>query len=45
MSDLECLIYYAADGQDIVEVRLEDETVCLTQEHMAELFGISKKII
>ena len=39
------LIYEASDGQVRVDVRLEDETVWLTQEHMAVLFGKSKKTI
>jgi hypothetical protein len=44
MSDFECLIFYAADGPVLIEMRLEDETVCLTQ-YNAYLFGKSKKII
>jgi hypothetical protein len=42
-SDL--LIYQAPDGRIKIDVRLEDETVWLTQAHMAELFGKSKKTI
>lgn len=45
MSNSEILIYQAADGHVKVDVRLEDETVWLTQAHMAELFGKSKKTI
>ena len=41
----EFLIYQAADGRVRIDVRLEDETVWLTQDHMAELFGKSKKTI
>lgn len=42
-SDL--LIYQAPDGRIKIDVRLDDETVWLTQAHMAELFGKSKKTI
>jgi len=39
------LIYQASDGKIKIDVRLEDETVWLTQDHMAQLFGKSKKTI
>lgn len=39
------LIYRAEDGQTSVEVRLEDETVWLTQQHMAELFQTTQQNI
>ncbi len=42
-SDL--LIYQAPDGRIKIDVQLDDETVWLTQAHMAELFGKSKKTI
>jgi len=45
MSNSEILLYQAADGKIKIDVRLEDETVWLTQDHMAELFGKSKKTI
>jgi hypothetical protein len=45
MNTSEILIYQAADGKIIIDVRLEDETVWLTQDHMAGLFGKSKKTI
>jgi len=45
MNDSELLIYQDSDGQIKIDVHLEDETVWLTQEHMAELFGKSKKTI
>ena len=45
MSDSEILIYQASDGKIRIDVRLEDETVWLTQDHMAGLFGKSKKTI
>jgi len=37
------LVYAAEDGRVKVEVRLENETVWLTQQHMAELFQTSKQ--
>ena len=45
MNNSEFLIYQAADGKITIDVRLEDETVWLTQAHMAELFGKSKQTI
>ena len=45
MNNSELLIYQAPDGQIKIDVRLEEETVWLTQAHMAELFGKSKKTI
>jgi len=39
------LIYQAEDGQTKIEVQLQDETVWLTQKHMAELFQTSKQNI
>ncbi|MFA6721579.1 MAG: RhuM family protein [Candidatus Cloacimonadaceae bacterium] len=45
MSDSEILIYQATDGRIKIDVRLEDETVWLTQEHMAQLFGKAKSTI
>lgn len=41
----EIIIYQTVDGIITIDVRLEDETVWLTQEHMAELFGKNKKTI
>ncbi|MEI6639068.1 MAG: virulence RhuM family protein [Chlorobium sp.] len=41
----ELLIYQAPDGRIKIDVRLEEETVWLTQAHIAELFGKSKKTI
>jgi hypothetical protein len=37
----EIIIYQAEDGQSILEVHLQDETVWLTQRQMAELFDTS----
>ena len=45
MNNSEILLYQAPDGTIKLDVRLEDETVWLTQAHMAELFGKSKKTI
>ncbi len=41
----ELLIYQDSDGQIRIDVHLEDETVWLTQEHMAQLFGKAKSTI
>ena len=43
--DSQLLLYQTPDGQIKLDVHLEDETVWLTQAHMAELFGKSKKTI
>ncbi|MDT8422065.1 MAG: virulence RhuM family protein [Desulfuromonadales bacterium] len=45
MNHSEILIYQDQQGKIRIDVRLEDETVWLTQEHMAQLFGKSKKTI
>jgi hypothetical protein len=39
------IIYQAADGQTKIEVRLENETVWLTQKLMAKLFQVAKSTI
>lgn len=39
------LIYQNPDGTIKVDVHLEDETVWLTQAHMAELFGKGRSTI
>jgi hypothetical protein len=39
------LIYQAEDGKTKIEVQLQDETVWLTQDQMAELFGKAKSTI
>jgi len=41
----EVLVYQAEDGQVRVDVRLEDETVWLTQDLMAELFQTTQQNI
>ncbi len=38
----EILIYQAGEGQTCIEVRLEDETVWLSQQQMAELFQTAR---
>jgi hypothetical protein len=45
MNSSEILIYQAPDGTIRIDVRLEDETVWLTQDHMAHLFGKAKSTI
>lgn len=45
MNDSEILIYQAADGKINIDVRLEDETIWLTQDHMAVLFGKARSTI
>lgn len=39
------LVYQAGDGTLKIDVRLEDETVWLTQQHMADLFQTSQQNI
>jgi hypothetical protein len=39
----EILLYQTEDGLNRIEVRLEDETVWLTQNLMAELFQTTKQ--
>jgi len=43
--DSEIVIYQAEDGQSRIEVRLQDETVWLTQKLMAELYQTTKQNI
>jgi hypothetical protein len=38
-------IYQTADGQTEIEVRLETDTVWLTQAHMVELFGRDQSVV
>lgn len=45
MNTGEILIYQNQDGNIKIDVRLEDETVWLTQEQMAELFGKARSTI
>jgi hypothetical protein len=45
MNHSEILIYQDQQGKIKIDVRLEDETVWLTQEHMAQLFGKAKSTI
>jgi hypothetical protein len=39
------LVYRSEDGQLKIDVRLEDENVWLSQQHMATLFQTSKQNI
>ena len=41
----EVLLYTTEDGDIRIDVRLLDETVWLTQEHMAKLFGKARNTI
>ncbi len=41
----EIIIYKTEDGLSKLEVKLQDETVWLTQQQMAELFNKSKSTI
>lgn len=45
MPDSQLLIYLNEDGNVKLDVRLEDETVWLTQEQIAQLFGKAKSTI
>ncbi len=45
MSNNEIIIYQTQDGATKVDVRFEDETVWLTIEQMAELFGKSRSTV
>ncbi|NJD91687.1 MAG: virulence RhuM family protein [Geobacter sp.] len=45
MNTSDMLIYQAPDGTIKIDVRLEDETVWLTQDHMSHLFGKAKSTI
>ncbi len=44
-STAEFLIFTAQAGDDSIEVRVEDETVWLTQKLMAEFFGVDVRTI
>lgn len=45
MTDSNLLIFQAADGSIRLDVRLEDETVWLSQEQMCKLFGRERSVI
>jgi len=45
MTNSEILLYQNPDGSIKIDVRLEDETVWLTQAQMALLFGKNKRTI
>ena len=40
----EIILYQTEDGLTKIDVRFEDETVWLTQQQMAELFGHSEQL-
>jgi len=40
----EIIIYQSDDGKTRIDVRMENETVWLTQAQMAELFGITEQL-
>jgi hypothetical protein len=42
MEENKIIIYQTEDGQTQIDVRLENDTVWLTQAHMAELFKSSR---
>jgi hypothetical protein len=43
--DSQIIIYTAKDGQAKLQVKMEDETVWLTQKQLAELFDIDRTVI
>ena len=45
MSNSELLLYQTEDGQTKIDVRLEEETVWLSQAQMVELFQTTKQNI
>jgi hypothetical protein len=45
MKNNEIIIYQSADGTPSIEVHVENETVWLTQEKIAELFGVRRPAI
>ncbi len=45
MANSEILLYQTENGQTKIDVRVEDETVWLSQVQMAELFQITKQNI
>ena len=45
MEENKIIIYQTDDGQTQIDVRLENETVWLTQQQMAELFDKDRTVI
>ena len=45
MEENKIIIYQTEDGQTQIDVRLENETVWLTQQQMAELFEKDRTVI
>lgn len=44
-SNNQIIIYQSEDGQTLLDVRMEDDTVWLTQQQIAELFGTKRPAI
>lgn len=42
---VEVVMYQTPDGQTVIDVKLENETVWLTQSQMIELFGRDQSVI
>ena len=45
MTNSEILLYHSSDGEPVIQVRLENETVWLNQAQMTELFNTTKQNI
>ena len=45
MQEQQIIIYEAGNGQPKIEVRLQNETVWLTQKIMAKLFGVDRSVV
>ena len=45
MNTGEIIIYQTTDGQTAIDVRMENETIGLTQKQIAELFGVKRPAI
>ncbi len=45
MDDNKIIIYQAEDGQTQIDVRLENDTVWLTQAQMAELYQKDQSVV
>lgn len=45
MTDNKVVLYQTPDGATSLDVRLEQETVWLTQDQMGELFGRERSVI
>jgi len=45
MNTGEIILYQTSDGQTAIDVRLENETIWLTQKQIAKLFGTKRPAI